>query len=152
MPYIVLFIALIALDQWTKFWAVAQLRGQSPIHLVENQLSLIYVENRGAAFGMLQDRRWFFIILTVFVAAFLIRFIIRHYRVHSPLATLALVLILAGAVGNLIDRVRNGYVVDFIALKFGGLMNFPVFNVADIAVVTGAVLMIYLLIFTKEFA
>lgn len=152
MLYLILFVGLILLDQWTKFWAVARLRGQNPIYLIDNQLSLIYVENRGAAFGILQDRRVFFIVLTTVVILFLFGYLLRHYRTHSPVANLALVLIMAGALGNLIDRIRMGYVVDFIALKFGGLMNFPVFNVADMAVVSGALLLVYLLLFTKEFA
>lgn len=152
MIYILIFVAIIALDQWTKFWAIANLKGQSPVQLIHNQLSLIYVENRGAAFGILQDRRVFFIILTTFVIVFIAGYMIRHARVHSAMADLALVFVMAGALGNLIDRIRLTYVVDFIALKFGGLMNFPVFNIADISVVTGAVLLVYLLLFTKEFA
>lgn len=152
MLYTLLFLVLLLLDQWTKFWAVANLKGKNPLHIIDNQLSFLYVENRGAAFGILQDRRIFFIILTTLVIVFLFGYIIRHYRVHSVTANLALVLIMVGALGNLIDRIRLGYVVDFIALKFGGLMNFPVFNIADMAVVSGALLLVYLLLFTKEFA
>lgn len=152
MHLIIVFLSLIFLDQLTKFWAVANLRGQNPIHIIDNQLSFIYVENRGAAFGILQDRRIFFIILTTIVIVFLFGYLLRHYRTHSFWANLALVLIMVGALGNLIDRIRLGYVVDFIALKFGGLLNFPVFNIADMAVVSGALVLVYLLLFTQEFS
>ncbi len=152
MPYIVLFTVLVALDQWTKMLAVTHLKGNSPIHLIEKQLSFIYVENRGAAFGILQDKRVFFVILTTIVVVFLFTYIVKNYKTHSAVTNLALVLIMAGAIGNLIDRIRLSYVVDFIALKFGGLMNFPVFNIADVAVVCGALLLVYKLLFSKEFS
>lgn len=122
------------------------------MHLIPNQLSLLYVENRGAAFGILQDRRTFFILITTVVIVFLFVYILKHYKTHSTVTNIAMLSILAGAIGNLIDRIRLGYVVDFIALKFGGLMNFPVFNIADMCVVIGAALLMYKLLFSKEFS
>lgn len=152
MLYFFLFIAILVLDQWTKSLAVLHLKGQSPIHIIDNHLSLLYVENRGAAFGLLQDRRLFFIVISTVVIGFLIYYLQKNVHKHGILANLAIVILIAGALGNLIDRIRLSYVVDFIALKFGGLMNFPVFNIADIAVVCGAGLLIFMMLFTKEFS
>lgn len=152
MVYFILFILLLGVDQGTKLWALNALRGQSPIHVIDQWLSFIYVENRGAAFGILQDRRTFFIIITIAVILFLFIYFIRTYKVHSFWTKLAFLLIMTGAIGNLIDRIRLSFVVDFIAVKFGGLMNFPVFNIADICVVVGAGLLMIMLLTSKEFS
>lgn len=152
MFYIVLFLALLAIDQGTKLWAIERLMGQSPIHVIDNWLSFIYVENRGAAFGILQDKRTFFIFITVAVVLFLTGYFIKTYNHHSFWSKVSFVLIITGALGNLIDRIRFGYVVDFIAVKFGGALNFPVFNVADMCVVIGASLLMIMLLVSKEFS
>ena len=123
---------LVLIDQVTKFAAVKCLKGKEAFSLIPGVFELQYLENRGAAFGALQNQRWFFILIVIFVLAVLLWCFIRfpkeaHYR---PLAVLA-VFIAAGAIGNMIDRLLNGYVIDFL---YFSLIDFPIFNVADIYV------------------
>lgn len=145
----VIVIAGILLDQWTKTLMTRLLKGNTAIPVIKDILELDYVENRGAAFGMLQGKRVYFLILA---AAVLILFIWLLFKL--PLEKkynklhIALSLILAGAVGNTIDRGLRGYVVDFVYFK---LIDFPVFNVADIFItVTTIWLAILLFFFFKE--
>ena len=136
---------LAALDQWTKALAVTHLKGQPAVPLIDGILELQYSENRGAAFGLLQDGRIFFLIVTVVVLALMAWFFFRIPDKKRFLPVKILVpVIAAGAVGNLIDRLLNGYVVDFVYLS---VINFPIFNVADIFVSWSAVLLIILMIF-----
>ena len=128
---------LVLIDQVTKFAAVKCLKGKEAFSLIPGVFELQYLENRGAAFGALQNQRWFFILIVIFVLAVLLWCFIRfpkeaHYR---PLAVLA-VFIAAGAIGNMIDRLLNGYVIDFL-----------IFNVADIYV-TVAMVVLFILILT----
>ena len=130
---------VVVLDQVTKRFAEDRLRGQRSVPVVDDILRLTYVENRGAAFGLLQDQTAFF----VFVGIIVIGVIAASYR-YLPrsgfLLHLALGLQLGGAIGNLVDRVRQGYVVDFV--DFGYRSNWwPVFNVADSAIVIGVALL-----------
>ena len=136
-------VAVILIDQWTKRLAENGLlySGVRSIDLpyTADYLRLTYVENRGAAFGLLQDQTVFFVLVGVIV----IGIIAASYR-YLPrtgfLMHLALGLQLGGAAGNLIDRIRQGYVVDFV--DFGYKTNwFPVFNVADSAIVVGVALL-----------
>jgi signal peptidase II len=132
-------VLVVILDQATKRIAEERLRGQRPLPVVDDVLRLTYVENRGAAFGLLQDQTAFFVfvgILVVGVIAASYRYLPRSgFRLH-----LALGLQLGGAIGNLIDRIRQGYVVDFV--DFGLHANWwPVFNVADSAIVVGVALL-----------
>jgi signal peptidase II len=132
-------VLVVVLDQLTKRLAEDRLRGQRSVPLIDDILRLTYVENRGAAFGLLQDQTAFF----VFVGIVVIGVIAASYR-YLPrsgfLLHLALGLQLGGAIGNLLDRVRQGYVVDFV--DFGYRSNWwPVFNVADSAIVIGVALL-----------
>ncbi|HJC31039.1 MAG TPA: signal peptidase II [Candidatus Anaerobutyricum faecale] len=138
-------VLLILLDQVTKLLALQNLKGQNPVTLIPDVFQLLYVENRGAAFGILQNRQWVFLIITVIVLAALVWALpkIPQERHFLPL-TLCLCFIGAGAVGNMIDRIFRGYVVDFFYFK---LIDFPVFNVADIYVTTAAVILIVLIVF-----
>lgn len=138
-------VLLILLDQVTKLLALQNLKGQNPVTLIPDVFQLLYVENRGAAFGILQNRQWVFLIITVIVLAALVWTLpkIPQERHFLPL-TLCLCFIGAGAVGNMIDRIFRGYVVDFFYFK---LIDFPVFNVADIYVTTAAVILIVLIVF-----
>lgn len=134
---------LIGIDQWTKHLAVLYLSDGSVAKAVPGVFDFLYVENRGAAFGMLQDTRWFLVAITVALIAALVVFVLKN-KSKSWLLFGAVALIVAGGIGNLIDRVWHGYVVDFIHLLF---MDFPCFNVADMCVCIGAVLLaIYILI------
>lgn len=142
-------IGLIIVDQLSKVWALSVLRGKQAIAVIPNVFELSYLENRGAAFGILQDRQIFFVLITG-AAAVLLTFIYRRIpqtKKYIPLR-ISYVLIMAGAFGNLIDRVFRGYVVDFFYFK---LIDFPVFNVADIYVtVTMILLLILILFYYKE--
>jgi signal peptidase II len=139
LMFLGLAILVVAVDQITKRLAEERLRGQRSIPVVDDILRLTYVENRGAAFGLLQDQTTFFVfvgILVIGVIAASYRYLPRSgFRLH-----LALGLQLGGAIGNLVDRVRQGYVVDFV--DFGYRSNWwPVFNVADSAIVIGVCLL-----------
>lgn len=139
-------IALLVLfDQMTKLWAIAALKGAGSIPLISGVLELLYIENRGAAFGILQNQRWFFLVITVVVLAALCWFMPRIPKERRFLGLhICAYGIGAGAVGNMIDRIFRGYVVDFIYVK---LIDFPVFNVADIYVTCAAVGLIFLVLF-----
>ncbi len=136
---------LVVLDQLTKLWVLGTLKGKNPIVLIENVLELRYLENRGAAFGILQNKLWFFLIITVLVLAVLFVFVGRvPGTARFFWLRLCMDLIAAGAVGNMIDRLFRRYVVDFIYFK---LIDFPIFNVADIYVTCAAFLLVILILF-----
>ena len=130
---------VVATDQLTKRLAEDRLRGREPVQLLGDWLRLNYVKNTGAAFGLLPDQTTFFVfvgILVIGVIAASYRYLPRSgFRLH-----LALGLQLGGAIGNLIDRIRQGYVVDFV--DFGYRSNWwPVFNIADSVIVVGVALL-----------
>ncbi len=138
-------LLLVVLDQFTKVLALQNLKGQEPITIIPDVFQLLYVENRGAAFGILQNKQWVFLIITAIVLAALIWALPRMSRErHFLPLRLCLCFISAGAVGNMIDRIFRGYVVDFFYFK---LIDFPVFNVADIYVTTSAIVLIFLIVF-----
>lgn len=136
---------LLGLDQWTKHQAVIHLKNQSNIALIEGVLELQYLENRGAAFGVLQNQQWLFVILTfVFLAvAFYVFWKLPKTHHFLPIYWVFVVLA-AGAVGNFIDRITQKYVVDFIYFK---LINFPIFNVADIYLTLSTAALFILILF-----
>ncbi len=141
--------ALVLFDQWTKHMAVARLKGNPAVVLIDGVFELLYSENRGAAFSILQGRQGFLFLITLAVLAFVIYALIKMpvTRRYLPL-TICLNLLLAGAVGNMIDRVTNGFVVDFL---YFSLIDFPIFNVADIYVTTAAAAFFVLMLwFYKE--
>lgn len=138
-------ILLVVLDQITKGLAVQFLKNQEPFVIWDGVFELHYLENHGAAFGMLQGQRTFFLIIgiAVFAAAlYLFRYMSENAR-FWPLRLIA-VCILAGAWGNMIDRLRFAYVVDFFYFK---LIDFPIFNVADIYVSVGTAVLVVLILF-----
>lgn len=141
---IVIAAVLIALDQFTKRWAALNLKDK-PIPIIEGVFELRYLENRGAAFGLLQGKRIFFVIITVLILLIIIFMYIKmpNTKIYNWIRV-SLVMIFAGAIGNFIDRLLRGYVVDFLSFK---LINFPIFNLADVFVVTGSILFGILLIF-----
>jgi len=138
----------VILDQILKMWAVSVLKNGSDIKIIGDFFGFTYVENRGAAFGMLQNQIWFFIIVTV-VMIVVLTYIFFKTKNITKLSKLSLTLIAGGAIGNFIDRVRLGYVVDFIHIRFGRFYDFPVFNIADSLVVCGTILLILLMFFNK---
>lgn len=140
-------VGIVLIDQVTKAWAVAYLQpriesGEGPLYIIDPLLRLTYVENTGAAWGMGAGYTWIFTIVAVVVGVVIVRF---ARTITSRAWALALGGLLGGLLGNLIDRITRppgpglGSVVDFI-----GLPNFPVFNVADIAITCSAVAMIIL--------
>jgi len=138
---IAIVVFVVFLDQFTKYLAAKYLMPVGSYPVIKHFFHLTYVENRGAAFGMLQNKTLFFIVITVVVGIVLIYSMIK--LPENSLYNYTLAMILGGAIGNLIDRVRLGYVVDFIDFKF-----FPaVFNVADSFIVVGAIILGYLMIF-----
>ena len=137
-------VAAIVLDQLTKHWAQTSLQAVGDIPLWEGVFHFHYARNTGAAFSMLEGHNWFFFIFTVVVVAGMSWYLFRHRKGMHPLPQVALGLIIGGALGNFIDRVSLGYVVDFLYFK---LINFAIFNVADSALVVGCILMgIYILL------
>ncbi len=141
-------VALIVADQATKAWAVAHLMNKPAIPIIKGVFELEYLENRGAAFGSMQGRQVFLLAVTVGVLAFLVYAFYKmpDSRRYLPLKTIV-VLIFSGAIGNMIDRVMQGYVVDFLYFK---LINFPIFNVADCYVTVSAFLLIFLVLFVYK--
>ena len=141
--------ALFFLDRLSKAWAEVHLRGNGPIVLIKGALEFNYTQNTGIAFGLFQGLGVVFIILTVILAVILVLLLWklpakRHFLPLNVIFTM----ILAGALGNLWDRLFQSYVTDFIYIR---LINFPIFNVADIYVSLGIiVLLFYLLFFYKD--
>lgn len=148
MSYIIailITVSLIALDQASKYFVVKYLFPVGTFNLIQGVFSLTYVENTGAAFGVFEGGRWFFIILSVIIITGICVYYVSlpKGKVYSILRA-SLVLVVSGAVGNFIDRARQGYVVDFFHVIF---FDFPVFNIADICIVTGTITLAILIIF-----
>ena len=141
----ILFVALVLLDQWTKGLAVASLKGQEAFSIWEGVLEFRYFENTGAAWGMLKGKQVFFYVLTV---VFFVAVIYEIHRLYKEARFLSfvytLILMVAGAAGNFIDRVYQQYVVDFIYVK---IIDFPIFNVADCYITVSVILMLLLMFF-----
>lgn len=136
---------LIGVDQFTKYLALMQLKPVGSVTFVEGFMDFTFVENRGVAFGMFSGQKWFILLLTGIIVAVMIYYFVRlpHSRQYQWVRG-AMVLVLAGAVGNMIDRIFRGYVVDFFEFTF---FDWPVFNVADIYVVVGVILLAILILF-----
>jgi signal peptidase II len=139
-------------DQASKAWAVRTLRFGDERVLVPGLLKFFYTENPGIAFGQLQESgsfgRWFFVVLAVAAAMAVFYYFLRTPRTDDRILG-ACALLLAGILGNLTDRVRLGYVVDFIVLHAGNY-HWPTFNVADASITIGALLLAYDLIFSRR--
>lgn len=136
-------IAGILIDQGTKMLAVAHLKGKEAILIIPNVFQLQYLENHGAAFGILQNKRGFLLVITICILAAIIFFYrkIPAQKRFLPLH-IAMILVAAGALGNMIDRMVHGYVVDFL---YFSCIRFPIFNIADCYVVIAAVIAVILI-------
>ncbi len=128
--------AIVGLDQWSKHWATLHLALQPPVRLIGEFLQLTYTRNSGVAFGLGAGTGFPYYLFSIAAAAVIVLMFVRGH-VHGVLRQLALALILGGALGNLVDRLKTGDVVDFIQILWG---RFPVFNVADTAVSVGVAL------------
>lgn len=140
---------LVALDQYTKYLAVLKLKHQPAYSVLDGILEFNYLENRGAAFGLLQNQKVLFIFVGII---FLCAIVYVLYKMPSgkkyTILHILLTTIAGGAIGNMIDRIRLDYVVDFIYLVF---INFPIFNVADMYVtISTAVFFLLFLFYYKE--
>ncbi len=145
---LLLTIVLVFIDQLTKYYAVLYLKGQEPIVLWQQVLELHYHENDGIAFSMFAGWQWLIVPITALVMLLIFVIMWRSTMRNHWLFRTSCILILAGGIGNLIDRTVLGYVVDFIYVR---LIDFPIFNVADCCVVIGAALLIvYVLFVYKE--
>jgi signal peptidase II len=136
--------AVIISDQIIKN-ILAKALASGPITVIKDFFYLVYVENFGIAFGMFKNKVLFFIVTNCIISA-VVAFMIYKYRRISVPVTICLSLILGGAIGNLIDRIRFGYVIDYLSFTIFP----PVFNLADSAIVVGAVLLSLLLVFSKD--
>jgi len=140
-----LFAGTLLLDQFVKIWSYDVLRLQKSMVVIPNIISLTYRENTGAAFSILEGKTFFLTIIT-FLVALLIVFAILSGRIKNIVAEYALLFIAAGGIGNCIDRISRGFVVDMFEFTF---INFAVFNVADIFVTCGSVMFILIFLATK---
>lgn len=149
MPlYILAVLLMIAADQLVKYWAFTSLQAQHTIPLIENVFHLTYVENRGAAFSLFAqfDSRWIFVALAAIITVAIFAVLRKRY-IQTALGRWSLVLVAAGALGNAIDRVIHGFVVDMFDFR---LIHFPVFNVADIFICIGGVLFVIYFMFQHK--
>lgn len=138
-------LLLIVLDQLSKYLAYTALKDKDPVVLIPGVFEFHYLENQGAAFGMLENMQWIFILFALVISAAAVWLYLRIplERKLLPLRILCVTLT-AGAIGNMIDRILHHFVIDFL---YFSLINFPIFNVADIYVCTSTVVFLLLLLF-----
>lgn len=152
LAYLAIAGGVFLIDQTTKAWAVRRLRLGDQIEIISGFLNLAYAQNTGVAFSMLDDHgdsgRWGLSIVAIIAGVLVMYFFWRTPRTDDRMMG-SLALLLAGIVGNVTDRLRLGFVVDFIDVQFGS-WHYPTFNVADMAIVVGAGLMIIDLFLSKR--
>ncbi len=140
-------LGLVVIDQIIKVLAIKFLAPMSTFPIIKDVLHLTYVENRGAAFGIFKDQKWFLIGVTgIFLTVLLILLIKKKFS-SSKMLVFTIASIIAGGVGNLIDRIFRGFVVDYIDFR---IINFAVFNFADCCVVIGTFFLFFFLLFMSE--
>ena len=149
IKYILFIAAIVLADQWTKWIVVENIPLFGRVEFWPGVLSWTYTKNTGAAWSMLEGQRWLFILIFAVLTVLLL---LEYFKFRMPFTTFErwlIAAIYAGGLGNIIDRVRLGYVVDMIHTDF---INFPVFNVADCFITCGCIgLMIHLIFFNKAF-
>ncbi|HBI1826430.1 TPA: signal peptidase II [Enterococcus faecalis] len=144
--YFLISALLVELDQWSKYLTVQNISLGETKEFIPGFLSLTHLRNTGAAWSLLEGKMIFFYVITVIVSVVIIYLLIKNYK-KSIWYSVGLSFVLAGAIGNFIDRVRLGYVVDMLQTDF---MNFPIFNVADSTLVVGVIcIFIYLILDEK---
>ena len=146
MTAILLFLLILIGDQATKYFVVTEMVPGESLPIIGEFFHLTYVLNPGAAFGLFAHQRWFFVIIALVLIGAVIYFYprLKHEGAMLHYGTVAMA---AGAIGNLIDRIRTGLVIDFFDFRI-----WPVFNVADIAIVLGVIAMIYAILFQSDVA
>lgn len=147
MPYLMLLLSVlvIAVDQALKLLAVEYLKPDGLVTAVNGLLSFQYIENRGAAFSILQNQRWLFVGITLVICVLMVYALFRYHH-HDFFSYAASALIVGGGIGNLIDRVFHGYVVDYIHVSF-----FPaIFNFGDCCVTVGTIFLLIHVLFSAD--
>jgi len=144
MIYLIFILGML-LDYVTKIWAIDTLKGKADITVIEGFFDFSYLENRGAAFGIFQGRVYLLAFVSMIIMAVLF-VMYQKTKKKTKLLTISTALILTGAIGNLIDRLRYGFVVDFISWHWKNTYYFPTFNVADIFITVGTGLLIFYII------
>jgi signal peptidase II len=139
MEVLIIFLGLL-LDRLSKIWALNSLKETSGVILIKDFFAFEYLENRGAAFGILQNKVIFLALVTLFVISGMIYYIIK-YKPKSIFLRISFAMIISGALGNLYDRLFYKYVVDFILLHYKDVYYFPTFNIADMLVVLGTMIL-----------
>lgn len=130
-------IGIIVLDQFVKYWVVTHMLLGASIPIIADIFHITYILNPGAAFGILENQRYFFIAIALVMIIFVLYLYPRIPR-QFCLLRMGVILLVGGAAGNLIDRIRTGLVVDFIDFRI-----WPVFNIADVSIVIGVSIIIY---------
>ena len=138
----IVIVALIALDQWVKFEIVKNIQLGEVKPFIPKIVSLTYLRNTGAAFSILENQQWLFAVITLVVIGAAIWYLSKHSKGSVWLLS-ALCLIIAGGIGNFIDRMRQGFVVDMFQLDF---INFAIFNVADSYLTIGVLVLIVMML------
>lgn len=148
LVFSVIFVVLLSFDQYTKYLAIEYLKGGNDIILIDGVLELQYLENRGAAFGLLQNQKFFILFVgLIFLAILLfVLFKLPEHKKYNKLYYLAAAMT-AGAIGNMIDRIRFDFVVDFI---YFSLIDFPIFNVADIYITLSVIVLAIIVLFVYK--
>ncbi|MBP2111733.1 MULTISPECIES: signal peptidase II [Paenibacillus] len=140
MVYFLIALIVFLIDQGTKYLIATRLELAEQIPVIKDFFIITSHRNRGAAFGILEGQQWFFIVITVIVVCGIVWYLNKARKTRKLLPT-ALALVLGGAIGNFLDRILNGEVVDFLMFNFGSY-TFPIFNVADSCIVVGVGLII----------
>ncbi len=146
-------IIIVIIDQWTKWLAETKLTFHDPVPVIEPFLNWTLAYNYGAAFSFLADaggwQKWFFSGLALLMSLFLIIYLIKAPR-KATLLSFGLALVLGGAVGNLIDRLLHGHVIDFIHVHYADVWHYPIFNIADIGISIGVLLIVIDMLFLEK--
>jgi signal peptidase II len=143
--YIAIIIGLVLIDQASKILALTYLKDIGSFEIIKNVFHLTYVENRGAAFGMLQNNQWIFVIVAILASIFGLYYLYKNEV--NLLGKISILMIISGAIGNAIDRIRLGFVVDYFDFR---IVWQYVFNVADVFVVVGTILLCIYMIFDEK--
>lgn len=148
VPYLLLILILVVVDQVTKLLVRTYIPLYGSVDFLPGILDFTYVQNTGMAFSMFSDYTWILAVLSVVATVFLLILLVKRVITH-PLGTIPLSLVIAGGIGNLIDRVLFGFVTDMFRTLF---MDFAVFNVADICVVVGGIMLcVYYIFFFEKY-
>lgn len=143
---VLVILVSVGLDQLTKYFAINNLKDLTDeVPVINKVFGLYYVENKGISFSMLSSKMSLIIIITMIIMLLMVFVLIRTPKTSYFMPfSVVLAVIIGGAAGNMLDRILRGYVVDFIMLDF---INFPIFNVADIFVTVGLIILVFLIIF-----